>query len=267
MHAASLGDKTNYLSITGSDGDGEHANKVLLENGVNAILFQDSSRPTTVKMKFRAEGKTLLRVNKLLDHEIDRTLSDELLRKAKNLLGVVDLLVCSDFNYGLFSNNFRDSLIDAGNTRGLVMTADSQTSSQLGDISKFIGLDLLTPTEHEARLAVGDKRSGLVAVSEKLQRVTKANYVLITLGAEGLFVHAPRDSGQWDDDRIPALNHLPKDVAGAGDALLTGASLALASGANIWEAAYIGSMTAACQVNNMGNVPINVADIVREIEN
>lgn len=266
MHAASIGKKSNYLSITGNDLEAESANEVLLEHEVNTYLVQDGGRPTTVKTRYRAEGKTLLRVNTLLDHEIDIAFSDDLLARARGFISDVDLLILSDFSYGLFSDRFRNSLIEAGKSTNLIITADSQTSSQLGDISKFVGLDLLTPTEMEARLAVGDKRSGLVAVSQKLQGITNAKHVLITLGSEGVFVHDPRGPDLWDDDRIPALNYRAKDVAGAGDALLTGASLALSTGANIWEAAYIGSIMAACQVNNIGNIPIDISDLSRAIQ-
>ena len=34
------------------------------------------------------------------------------------------------------------------------MAADSQSSSQMGDISRFKGMDFLFPTEHEARLSL-----------------------------------------------------------------------------------------------------------------
>ena len=49
----------------------------------------------------------------------------------------------------------------------------------------------------------------------------------------------------------------PLDVAGAGDAFLATASLAIFTGANIWEACYLGSTMAGVQVSRMGNIPIN----------
>jgi hypothetical protein len=36
--------------------------------------------------------------------------------------------------------------------QGVTVAADSQSSSQVGDISRFQGTDLITPTEREARL-------------------------------------------------------------------------------------------------------------------
>jgi len=90
--------------------------------------------------------------------------------------------------------------------------------------------------------------------------------VIITLASEGVFMHAQRvGEDSWDDDQIPALNRNPKDVAGAGDAFLVGATLALAAKADIWVAAYVGSLAAALQVNQVGNLPLSSEDLLQVI--
>ena len=66
-------------------------------------------------------------------------------------------------------------------------------------------------------------------------------------------------------DQIPALNTLPKDVAGAGDSLLITSALAIASGANIWEAGCLGSLAAAIQVGRVGNTPLQVDELIGEL--
>jgi bifunctional ADP-heptose synthase (sugar kinase/adenylyltransferase) len=62
-------------------------------------------------------------------------------------------------------------------------------------------------------------------------------------------------------DQIEALNPMPKDVAGAGDSMLIASGMALAVGANIWEAACLGSIAAAIQVGRVGNTPISLAEM------
>ena len=54
-------------------------------------------------------------------------------------------------------------------------------------------------------------------------------------------------------EQIPALNSNPKDITGAGDSMLTVASMALASKANIYEVALLGSIAAAIQISRVGN--------------
>ena len=119
----------------------------------------------------------------------------------------------------------------------------------------------------EARLAVRDNQSGLVSVSEKLRQLTGAEHIPITLGGEGVFLHRTVVAeGEWTDDQVPALNPNPIDVAGAGDAFLVSAALALATGTNIWGAMFIGSLASACQVERTGNIPITRAELLRKLK-
>ena len=146
-----------------------------------------------------------------------------------------------------------------------MMVADSQSSSQIGDVSRFHGMTLLTPTEREARLAVQNFNDGLVVLAEQLRHKAGAHNLLVTLGAEGVLIHAGTADG-FLTDRLPAMNHTPKDVAGAGDSLLAGAALALAAGADIWQSAYLGALGAACQVGRLGNCPLSPAEIRVELD-
>ena len=144
--------------------------------------------------------------------------------------------------------------------------ADSQTSSQVGDVTRFKNMYLLTPTEHEARVGLRDYNSGLVVLANELQQQANVKQLFITLGQEGLLIHAPSANGsRYLTDRLPAFAHSPKDASGAGDSLLTCASMALAVGANVWQSAYLGSIAAACQVSRVGNLPLSVEELITEI--
>lgn len=265
-HAAGLGVAASFVSICGDDELGKLAVMELKKYGVDTHVLVDPDRPTTLKTRYRAEKKTLLRVNELRDHEIDHVLSRRLLECILDLLPKFDLIILSDFSYGVFTEKLIEKTIEAGQEKGLVMAGDSQSSSQFGDVTKFPGLSLLTPTEKEARLAVRDNRIGLIGISENLQEITAAQNIPITLGSEGVFLHASStETGGWVDDQIPALNQNPVDVSGAGDAFLVGTALCLTAGADIWAAIYIGSIASACQVSRAGNVPLSRGEILQQL--
>jgi bifunctional ADP-heptose synthase (sugar kinase/adenylyltransferase) len=145
------------------------------------------------------------------------------------------------------------------------MVADSQSSSQFGDISRFKNMTLITPTEREARLGLRDFDSGLVVLANSLISNCNSKNTIITLGGEGVLISASDSEEGYLTDKIPAMNNSPKDVSGAGDCLLVTTSLALASNCNIWESAYLGSLAAACQVGRIGNIPIKIDDIIFEL--
>ena len=103
-------------------------------------------------------------------------------------------------------------------------------------------------------------------LAENLRLKAEAQHVMVTLGSEGLLVQVPDPKpGDFVTDRLPAFNYAPKDVSGAGDSLLVGASMALAVGASIWQAAYLGSIAAALQVSRVGNTPLSAEDLITEI--
>ena len=146
------------------------------------------------------------------------------------------------------------------------MAADSQSSSQVGNVSRFTDMKLITPTEREARFAVHDFESGLVILAEKLTQKSGAKNVVITLGEEGILIHAEtNDKNKWLTDRLPAMNSAPRDVAGAGDSFFICSAMSLAVGANIWQSSYLGSLAAACQIGRLGNIPLSPSELKAEL--
>ncbi|HEX5125907.1 MAG TPA: PfkB family carbohydrate kinase, partial [Rhodocyclaceae bacterium] len=71
-HAQGLGAKVEYFGIAGVDEAAVFAQTTLESYGVVGHLIIDESRPTTLKQRFRAHGKTLLRVSRLRQHDISQ---------------------------------------------------------------------------------------------------------------------------------------------------------------------------------------------------
>ena len=93
----------------------------------------------------------------------------------------------SDFNYGILPNKLVNKLSELANQNKIVITADSQSSSQFGDISRFKRMNLITPTEHEG-LALNDKESGIVSLAYNLIKKSEAKNAFITLGRDGVLI-------------------------------------------------------------------------------
>ena len=264
-HAAGLGAEVSFISVTGNDLIREFATKELSNSLVKSFLLIDENRPTTLKQRFRSKGKTLLRVSHLHQGAISIPIQEEILKIFKDEISGIDLLVFSDFNYGCLPQSMVDLMISIAKSRGVMMAADSQSSSQVGDIGRFMNMDLLTPTEHEARISTRNQQDGLVVLAEQLKKQSNSKNILLKMGEEGLLIHAEGEASSWLTDRIGALNSAAKDVSGAGDSLLITSAMALASGGNIWEAAFLGSLSAAVQVGRVGNIPIKTVEILEEL--
>ena len=145
-----------------------------------------------------------------------------------------------------------------------MISADSQSSSQFGDVSRFQGAHLITPTEREARLALHNYDDGLVVLADKLMAKTSAQNILLKLGSDGMIAQlVQKQDGLRHTERLDALNINPVDVSGAGDSVLITASLALAAGATLWQASLLGSVAAFIQVGRVGNIPIRSSEITQ----
>lgn len=264
-HAKGLGSEVSFFTVLGCDDAAIYANEKLNEYGITSFCYPDDTRPTNLKQRFRAGNKTLLRVNHLKQHHISIELQTKILKDIEEEIKNAHVIIFSDFSYGCLPQSLINKIIALGEQYGLIMSADSQSSSQTGDISKFKNMTLVTPTEREIRLAVDDFESGLIVISEKLKSKGNPKNIFITLASEGLIINKFNSKDEFFTDRLPAMNQNPKDVAGAGDSMLATASLALAAGATIWQAAYLGSIAAACQVGRVGNIPLQLKEIQKEL--
>jgi len=266
-HAAGLGSKVKFITITGDDNLHDFSKNELLKSDVDAILIKDKNRPTTLKQRFRSKGRCLLRVSHLHQEAVNPLLQDIVFDKVKSIINDTDLIVFSDFNYGCLPQKLVDKISKIAFENNVILTADSQSSSQIGNIGRFKRMSLITPTEREARISERNNEDGLVVLAEKLRKQSESQNVLLKLGEEGVLIHSNKEHNkyEWITDRVPAMNTSPRDVAGAGDSLIITASLALACGGNIFESAFIGSLAAAIQVSRVGNIPLQLDELISEI--
>jgi bifunctional ADP-heptose synthase (sugar kinase/adenylyltransferase) len=164
-HAANLGASVQFVSVTGSDSARDFILEKLAESNVKNYLLVDASRPTTLKQRFRSKGKSLLRVSHLHQGSISLALQKEMLSTLEKMMDSCDLLVFSDFNYGCLPQTLVDQITFLAKKNHVMIAADSQSSSQVGDISRFKSVDLLTPTEREARISTRNREDGLVILA------------------------------------------------------------------------------------------------------
>lgn len=264
-HAASLGAKVTFFSVCGNDENGDFAEQKLTEYGIDTIIKRDNSRPTTHKLRYRAKDKTLLRVNSYRRHDIDTPLVNDFLQRFANLSESFDVVIFADFNYGMLCPALVNQVSDHCLHNGIPMVADSQTSSQTGDLGKFKHLLLTSPTELEARQTMQDESNGLIEVSKGLADKLQAQHVMVTLGAEGVLIRRRDNNNLLETDNLPALSDTAIDTAGAGDAMFVTTTLMLASGASIWQAAFVGSVSSSIQVNVRGNIPISKQSVLGKL--
>jgi rfaE bifunctional protein kinase chain/domain len=268
-HASSMGANVSFISVVGNDEAFKFAESKLRENNVKAELIVDITRPTILKKRYRAKLKTLLRVSELRQENISKDLQNVFLEKFRSNLKKIDLIIFSDFNYGCLPDDLITEMTSLAKKMNIKMVADCQSSSQIGDIGRYKEMELITPTEREARLSLKNISDSIFILAEKLTELTNPKHLLLKLGSEGCLVYT--NSRKKDDpgnrDQLKAYSNSVVDEAGAGDSMLVTTALALASKASIWESSYLGSLAAGIQINQLGNVPITKNQLIELLQN
>lgn len=266
-YAKKLCSKVYFFSVMGNDKVSKFVNLELKKRGIINKVMIDKTRPTSLKVRFRDESKSLLRVSYLNEQSIEKETEDRLYKEFKKIVNKLDLVIFSDFNYGLLTNTLICKIIKLCRNKKIIMTADSQSSSQEGDITRFKGMNLITPTEKEARICILDNELGLENLAKKIQQKSKSENVILKLGQDGALIINKKKNKVSKVDRIPAITKKVVDTSGAGDALLTIASLSLTSGCSIEESAYFGSVAAGVAISKYGNIPISIQELKNAIHN
>ena len=256
-HCNGLGSTSEFISVVGNDEMGRKAAESLKKIDVESKLWLDQNRNTIVKTRYVWDNKSIFRASILETLRLPDYLQEEYLRYIENKLNDIDYLVISDFNYGLLSPEICKSIMASAKKNNVPVTVDCQISSQTGDLKKYHGAKLVTPTEVEARSALKDFDSGIAYLGEKLRDELEAEHLILKLGAQGALIFTELD-GRPQIENIPGLAiEKVVDASGAGDSMMAVATLTLAASDDIFMATYLGSLAAGLQVTRRGNTPLS----------
>lgn len=264
-HLKSAGAEVLFSTVLGDDFYGEFALRDLKSFGVECVPIVDSTRPTTNKNAIVAEGYRLLKVDTLDNRSISEKIVDSLQSQIRNV--DADAVVFSDFRHGIFNRMTIPTLSSAIPSKTFKV-ADSQVASRWGNIVEFQGFDLITPNEREARFALGDQDSVVRPLAQQLYNVANCKTLILKCGGRGTLTYrnrVPSDIRSFFN--LESFAGHVVDAVGAGDALLAYSTLAmLASGGNELISSILGSMAAAVECEQDGNIPVSPDLILKKID-
>jgi D-beta-D-heptose 7-phosphate kinase/D-beta-D-heptose 1-phosphate adenosyltransferase len=111
----------------------------------------------------------------------------------------------------------------------------------------------VTPVEND---------TALMKVAEVLMKTWGPDYLLITLGAQGMALFEKNG----DFVVIPTQAREVYDVSGAGDTVISAFSLALISGATGEEAAIFANHAAGVVVGKVGTVSVDIHEVYESFQ-
>ena len=257
MHVSALGAKCRFISVVGRDNNANLVSQELDRLKVEYTLIEDSSRPTTFKIRYLVENQKMFRVSRLKEHGLPKPVEEKVIKELKDSAPKVKAILISDFVYGVITPRILETITELSSKHSLLVFGDLQCSSQVGNVSKFKNFDLICPTERESRIALATQDEGIEWVANTLMEKTNSRNLVMKLGREGFIAYESETDGFINRQHFPALCINPVDVSGAGDSLLAALSAGLCSGATLMQSSAIGAGMASLAVQQVGNIPVS----------
>jgi rfaE bifunctional protein kinase chain/domain len=263
QHLRAAGARVTFSTVLGDDRLKDFVIDGLRASGVDVQPIIDTTRPTTHKNAFIADGYRLLKVDTLDNRPISEDIVETLTAEIRS--SAADAVVFSDFRHGIFNRMSVPAFIDAIPPKAFKV-ADSQVASRWGNITEFRGFDLITPNERESRFALADQDSTVGRLASLLQEEANFHNLILKLGDRGVFCMTKSDDAKQSYFSVDSFAGSVVDAVGAGDALLAYATLTMLATGSLVTASILGSMAAAAECEYDGNIPIRPENVLAKID-
>jgi D-beta-D-heptose 7-phosphate kinase/D-beta-D-heptose 1-phosphate adenosyltransferase len=256
-----LGAQVEVLGLVGEDNPGHLLKQEMVRLGVGVDgLFTDPGRRTSRKTRVIGAAQQVVRIDRETRTPAPPAFEQAAREFLRGRLPGLHALVLSDYAKGVLTPPVLKELIAQGRQHGYPVVVDPKGA----DYSGYAGATVITPNRKEAEVAVGytlARREDLVRAGSTLRESLSLEYLLITLGAEGMLLFA---AGR-PELALPTRAQEVFDVSGAGDTVAAVMALGLAQWGDPVLAATLANVAAGVVVGKVGTAPIFRAELAREL--
>ena len=261
-NVAALNGMAFMVGTTGNDEARKILLEVLHEKSIDTDGMQiHKDKPTIQKVRILGKNQQLLRVDYEKKDHVHKDIEASMIKFLEKTIKNVDLIVISDYAKGVITHEICSKLIEISKLNKKMIIVDPKPKHK----ELYANVDLITPNNSEASEMAGIEDGSdetAIEMGSKLLKYLNTN-VLITRGEKGMLLF--ERSGNVS--HIPAKAKEVYSLIGAGDTVVATAALALASGANLLEAATLANIAAGIKVGKIGTASVSIDEIKREIEN
>jgi len=263
VNIAALGAKPIICALGGNDSNGDLLKQLLVDQGLSTdgILSSDD-RPTTVKTRVISNHQHVVRVD---EESLSLLTKGEEKLFIKKIFGLIedeqpDVIVFEDYNKGVLTKKVIKSVIEKASELGIPTSVDPKKQN----FFSYKKVDLFKPNLKELveGLKIEINKEDIASIEnavEELQKKIDNKISLITLSEMGVFI-----KGASGSIHIPAHIRKISDVSGAGDTVVSVASLCLASATSERTIAALSNLAGGLVCEKVGVVPIDKELLLKE---
>lgn len=265
LNLISLGAQVNMATVIGSDEDAKTMLHLLKEKSIGTSgVIQSKSRQTTVKTRVIGNHQQLVRVDQEQTNDILIDEENLLIEKIEELLKEgYDALIFQDYNKGVLTASMIERVIALSKKYNIITTVDPKHKNFFA----YKGVTLFKPNLKE--LSVGTQQNidfahqseQFKSAVAQLKSKINPDIVFVTLSEHGVFIEDKNGS-----HHIPAQKRTISDVSGAGDTVISVATLCLCMNLSIQSLAAIANLAGGIVCEYRGVVAINAQQLYEEIK-
>lgn len=259
---ADLGARVLAAGVVGDDPNGRALLRYFRAKGVDTWAVECVRGWTTAtKTRFLAGWTHTTRQQVLrVDREpapLPAPAARRLQRRGRLLRGRAGAVLLSDYGLGVVTPALARHVL--GTRPGRPVTLDSRS-----DLLKFLHLPITAAMPNEPELEaqyatrIGSDTGLLLRLGERARRKMGVEAMVVTRGKDGMMVfergRRPRSIAIYGTDQVA-------DVTGAGDTVIAAFTLALAAGANCYEAARLANYAGGIVVMKQGTATVTRAEL------
>lgn len=268
LNLKAMGANPILCSVIGEDSNGENLLHLMQQEGMTTdYILQSTDRPTTTKTRIIGNNSQMLRIDNESIETLDRKEESAFLKRIESLFSKmkIDVVIFQDYDKGVITERVITTTTSQANKKNIPITVDPKHRNfslykdvtmfkpNLKELKEGLKIEFDKPTQENlenASLLLKDK-----------QRIEK---VFITLSEYGVFF-ADYSKKQAKVVLLPANVRKIADVSGAGDTVISVASLCLALAIEPKEIAKISNLAGGLVCEEVGVVPINKDRLYREL--
>jgi len=265
LNIKSLGATPILCSVVGEDASGDTFFSLLEQEGLSSNgIVQSKERVTTVKKRVLGNNQQLLRIDSENTHDLSSAESKLFLDQLNKILNStkVDGIILEDYNKGVLSKEVIHQTIALAKEKNIPTTVDPKLKNFL----EYKGVTLFKPNLKELREGLNlsvdfnDKDSFAKAL-EALNAKLNNEISFVTLSEDGVYIKNATEA-----HHVKAHLRNITDVSGAGDTVISVATLCLVSGCDIRTIAEISNLAGGLVCEKLGVVTIKPEEIQDAIE-
>ena len=263
LNVKHLGAKAIIASVVGDGSKGDVFRSTLKENGFTTEGIIDSpERMTTVKTRVISQGHHLLRIDEEITSPLSSTDERHLLDCIKNILErqKVDVIIFEDYNKGVLTERVISTVLAWAEERAIPTAVDPKKDNFFA----YKGATLFKPNLKELKEGLKvdfDKNDfkALKSAIDMLEQQLSNKVTMVTLSELGVVAS---NASEFYHERAHQREIM--DVSGAGDTVVSVASLAMAAGAKPFEYAALANIAGGLVCEKVGVVPVDKEVLIQE---